>query len=402
MSKTLTTEIQQYNKEATELENNACENIFSAYKELAQALLIDQSFLSHQHDVQKKDWLEILNEWLLAALKGMLLAKTAEELAGYKEQFAAALNRLKTTIPHPETSEIYKLINLCEKNANILADVRSNYLEKISGHASIAKNAGWMVLGAALIVVGIVIPPIEIVAISIGMIGLGYGVIDYAKEAATSYMENRFPKLGKRQSSTVTEPIRKLTTPTPNTETPKNSYKKTFKVAGLITSSIGLISGFAGLLVVLPGLAALFPPALPFVLAGIGLAAAIGAGAIYAHKLYSERKALKVAQAQQQQIEQTAQTQLEQIENQKLDSTALMEKELSGAKEHEQLSHQQEEILEDKLKHMDETFSESEDTSTASVSDEEEDTEGGSGDSDKDSEKIVEELEPPEEDFQPK
>lgn len=84
MSKTLTREIQQYNKETSELENNACENIFSTYKELAQALLIDQGFLPHQHHAQKKDWLEVLNEWLLAALKGMLLAKTAEELAGYK------------------------------------------------------------------------------------------------------------------------------------------------------------------------------------------------------------------------------------------------------------------------------------------------------------------------------
>lgn len=280
--------------------------------------------------------------------------------------------------------------------------MRSHNLQKISGHASIAKNAGWMILGAALIVVGIVIPPIEIAVISIGVIGLAYGVIDYAKEAATRYIENRFPKLGKRQTSAVIDPIRKLTTPTPNTKISKNSYKKTFKVAGLIASSIGLVSGFAGLLLVLPGLAALFPPALPFVLAGIGLSAAIGAGAIYAHKLYSERKALKVAQAQQQQIEQTAQRQLEQIENQKLDSTALMEKELLSVKEHEHLSHQQEAILEDKLKHMDDTFSESEDTSTASLSDKEEDTEGGTDDSDKDAEKIVEELESPEKDFHPK
>lgn len=407
-SDALTAQINQYNQQASQLENAACENIFAAYKYLSENLLAEQAFLNHYQAKQREHWLEILNEWILASLKGMLLAKTAEELNSYQENIHTALNRIKTNIPHPETSDVYKLITVCEKNVTILADTRENYLEKISGHATMAKNFGWMALGAALIVVGIVIPPIEIVAIGLGVAGLVYGTVDYAKEAAENYMENRFPKLGKRQPDNLTTPVKTLLTPAEKPAPAKSSYKKGLKIATLAASGIGLLSGFGGLLAVLPGLALLFPPALPFVFAAIGLAAAVTVGVIYAHKVYSERKELKAAQEQQKQIQATAEEQLDKLAEHALDSTALLEKELLGVKPDQDLNQQQKENLASELKHMDENLAEKEEekTDTDGEAEADTDTESGSGESESDSkseaEKIIEELSEPHEELRPK
>ena len=337
----LTNEINQFNNDVIQLEQQACENIFTALQHLNNLL---EDSTKHSLDI------ETINTWLISMLKGMLNAKTLEEMQAYQTSFMEAIQHV------PQTSLNKPVIEACLKNIDILFTVRSTYLNKLSSHASITKNFGWMALGTILIVVGVLVPPVEIIVISLGVIGYVYGAIDFAKEAAEPLSKKGLPKLGQRDISQFNTTVKNLIDP--NRKTPGESVsllqsakKKIIKTVGLIASGIGLTSGGAALLIALPSIAAIFPPALPFVLAAIGLAAAVVAGSIYICKLYQERQKLKQALNKQVEISNQYKNRLNknQSTNTELETTALMEKKLLGLKKNQHLNSEQKNLFTENL-----------------------------------------------------
>lgn len=333
----LTDEINQFNNDIVQLEQQSCENILTA--------------IQHAYDIvegnsKHSSAIEIINAWLTSMLKGMVNAQTLEELHAYQTSFKEALQHLS------ETSISKILIDACLKNIDALFTIRSTYLSKLSSHANIAKNFGWIALGAVCIIVGVLIPPIEIVVISLGIVGYVYGAIDFAKEAAESLSKKELPKLGQRDTHQFNTTIKNLIEP--HRKTPSESIslfqttkKKIIKTAGLMASAIGLTSGGAALLIALPSIAAIFPPALPFILAGIGLTAAVIAGGMYIRKLYQERQEVKQTINKQIEISNQFKHKLSKnkLTTSELDTTALIEKQLLGIKQNQQLNDKQKSLL---------------------------------------------------------
>lgn len=337
----LNDEINQFNNDIIQLEQQACENIFTALQYLNN-LFED----STKHSLN----IEIINTWLTSMLKGMLNAKTLEEMRAYQTSFTEAILHV------PQTPANKPVIEACLKNIDILLAVRSTYLNKLSSHASIAKNFGWMALGTLLIIVGVLVPPVEIVVISLGIVGYVYGAIDFAKEAAEPLSKKGLPKLGQRDTSQFSATVKNLIdpdrkTPSESVSLLQSAKKKVIKTAGLIASGIGLTSGGAALLIALPSLAALFPPALPFVLAAVGLAAAVVAGGMYIRKLYQEKQKVKQAINKQIEISNYYKNKLSKIQstNLELETTALIEKELLGIQQNDHLNNDQKSILAENL-----------------------------------------------------
>lgn len=329
----LIADIKQFNLQVNDHENEVANTLLKALNML----------LDNLHNVIQR---QALSDWANASLKTMLQAKTIEAFQICHENFTQALHAIEQATyknTHSNYAEISQLTGICLANLNNLETVRISYLENLSSYASHAKNFGWILLGAALIVVGFVVPPVAIVLVSLGVAGLAYGIVDFAKEASTQYMENRLPKLGKK--------------PATDTITGKNHSKKSqnkvFKIAALTASSIGLLSGFAAAIIVIPALAALFPPALPIVLGVIGLTAATLAAGVYAHQVYREYKKFQTVKIEQQAIQAAAEQKLAEVAKNELDSTALLEKAMLHVKDDEKLNEQQKTLLQDEIKNMD-------------------------------------------------
>ena len=326
-------DIKQFNQQVNSHEIEVANTLLEALNML----------LDNLHSVIQR---QALSDWANASLKSMLQVKTIEAFQICHENFAQALHAIEQAAyknAHSNDAHISQLTGICLANLNNLQTVRTSYLENLSNYASHAKNFGWILLGAALIVVGFVVPPVAIVLFSLGIAGLAYGIVDFAKEASTQYMENRFPKLGKQPAS--------------NTTTNKNYSKKTqnnvSKIAAITASGIGLSSGFAAAIIVIPALAALFPPALPIVLGVIGLIAATVAAGVYTRQIYREYQKFQTLKIEQQAMQAAAEQKLADAAKNELDSTALLEKALLNVKDDQKLNEQQKTLLQNEMKNMD-------------------------------------------------
>jgi len=347
MPATLIDQIIDHNKTLTQLERHVFDNITEAIEHISEMLLLN-TYLAHKNEEEKKQWISEIVHWLLESLRGMFYAKNVEEFKLYQDSFNEAISHIKVN-----SDEIYlqKLVSICKTNIDSLATSKLSVLENVSDNFSLVKNFGWIGLGAALIIVGIVIPPIAPVTISLGVVGLGYGIFDFAKEASEPLAEKMSPKLGKREKTISHGKFNDFLQSTHKssldlTLSEKNKKKKVLTVAGLVASGVGLLSGLGSLLAVIPALSLLFPPALPFVLVGIGLAAAVGAATIYGYKYYQERKKLQVTEEHKNNLCTNSKAILTAAKKTiELDTTALTEKALLGVKANEHLTQQQQQKL---------------------------------------------------------
>jgi hypothetical protein len=164
-------------------------------------------------------------------------------------------------------------INVGQRHAGALYEARAAYLPGPTKSLRKAVDFGWIVLGAVLIVVGVVLSA-PIVVLALGFAGLGYGVIDLAKEVTEPIATHNMPKLGKREIIKPEQP--KLSS--------KEKIKRALKKAlPIFISALALTTGI---------LAFAFPP-LGIPMAIIGLSLALIGVTLFGKSWYNEKQQSK-------------------------------------------------------------------------------------------------------------
>ena len=214
-------------------------------------------------------------------------------------EFTELKKKLLNKIENDETyssvdiREESQILSLARIQSRTLANTRSIYLEPAAGVKERMLDMGWIGLGAAIIIAGLVLtavaPWLMLPALALGIAAVTYGAIDLAKvtfDPLQAALGHKLPELGEKPSQVNQAHQKQLEAYASqlkvqdkvnlvhhqNLHTDEafdqkiqklNTVKQRYKVAGIVASGLGLAAGVLGLI---------FPP--------LGLAIGITAAAI--------------------------------------------------------------------------------------------------------------------------
>lgn len=128
------------------------------------------------------------------------LSESTSEHA-YLEDREKLVTDLINELSKPNLANLASL-SLVEENVRLLKQTRQTYLKSTNKRRDLLQDAGWVSLGAGLVVAASVLsfafPALLLPGIVVGAVALGYGVIDFAKTNKEIYDEHKPQKLGSR------------------------------------------------------------------------------------------------------------------------------------------------------------------------------------------------------------
>lgn len=141
------------------------------------------------------------------------LSQMATEQA-YDEYKERIITHIVDELSKPNVANLASL-SLVQENARLLTETRQTYLKSINKRRDLMQDAGWVGLGAGLVIAASVLalafPALLLPGIIVGAVTLGYGVMDFAKTNKEIYDENKTQKLGSRKLAEETrEQLQKL------------------------------------------------------------------------------------------------------------------------------------------------------------------------------------------------
>lgn len=132
--------------------------------------------------------------------------KSLEELShmssepAYQEHKEKILTHIVNELSKPNVANLASL-SLVQENVRRLTETRQTYLKSSNKQRDLLQDAGWVSLGAGLVIAGSVLsfafPALLLPGIVVGAVALGYGVMDFAKTNKEIYDERKTQKLGR-------------------------------------------------------------------------------------------------------------------------------------------------------------------------------------------------------------
>jgi hypothetical protein len=173
-------------------------------------------------------------------------------------------------------TQMHYLTTLMQQNMSLFQETRLSYLKNISSKATIARDALWITAGVGLITASLAVPGSSSVALALGAVTAGYGIMDSAREINEQVMEHHHENLLKKTENTSPQPS-------------VSFFKKIPKIIGSMSVGISMVLGIAGLF------SFAFPPAAPFIMGAVALTATLVVGGLYIRKRVKERQTLNKA-----------------------------------------------------------------------------------------------------------
>jgi uncharacterized membrane protein YraQ (UPF0718 family) len=202
----------------------------------------------------------------------MLLAENRMDFDNKRRVLAERLRNIQSLGGASESGKDLQnhFINIGRRHVEALCEARSSYLPGASSVPRKAIDFGWIVLGAAVTLVGaVLVAPVAVVVL--GVASMAYGAVDLSKELAEPISEHNMPKLGKRK---IDKP------PQTGKEKAKSIFKKALPV---VLSGLALAAGITSFLV----------PPITIAMAVIGLCLALAGGIMLGVNWYQEKKKSK-------------------------------------------------------------------------------------------------------------